>query len=60
MRVDERLREEAGGGTEVVVRIVEIPPVELELVVVDVEVDRLGEATVAVRKLPLSAHATEA
>jgi hypothetical protein len=45
----ERLREEPGGGTVVVVRIADIVRVELHLVVVEVEVGRVRELTIAIR-----------
>lgn len=50
---EERLRNEAGRGTEVVVSIVEPPVVELDLVVVEVQVRRVREAIVVARFLPL-------
>ena len=45
------LREEAGRGTEAAERIAEMPPVEPELAVKDVEAERPGEATIAVRSI---------
>ena len=45
----ERLREEAGHRTEVVVRVVDEVRDELDLAVVEVEVGRLGEAATGPR-----------
>lgn len=46
---EERLREEAGGGAEVLVSVVEPVRVELELAVVEVEVRRVLELTIGFR-----------
>ena len=51
-RTKERLRSEPGSRPEVVIRIVEIVRVELELVVVEVEVQRVREAAVGIWILP--------
>lgn len=45
----ERLREEAGHRTEVVVRVVNEVRVELDLAVVEVEVGRLGKVAIGLR-----------
>jgi hypothetical protein len=50
----ERLRNETGGRAIVVVDIVDILRVELDLVVVELEVRRLGEVTIGIWFLPLS------
>lgn len=49
----ERLREEAGHRTEVVVRVVNEVRVELDLAVVEVEVGRLGEVAIGLRIIVL-------
>ncbi len=49
----ERLREEAGHRTEVVVRVVNEVRVELDLAVVEVEVGRLGKVAIGLRIIAL-------
>ncbi len=49
-------REEAGDGTEVVIRVVDIVRVELELAVVEVAVRSLREDAVGIRSLVASSH----
>jgi len=51
---EERLRKEPGGRAIVVVDIAHVVRVELDLVVVELEVRRLGEVTVGIWFLPLS------
>jgi len=44
----ERLREEAGRGTEVLIHVLDLVGVELDLVVVEVEVQRVVERAIGV------------